>query len=233
MFFKRTHAITALIVFVLCLNFTASARAEFFAANWLNATGRYTFRNDVFLFGEMQARSTRDPYHFNMFVANGGAGYRVAPRHTFTVFAGQFMTFANDEFFGEPLRTNETRLSEQWVGTHQLWALSWEHRIRTEQRWVNGRYRNRFRYRLQNLIPIDKRATWNIVLFDEVFFSDSAPEFARNRSYAGVRHALSKTFTIQPGLLYEYDRRLDQSDLHTVYLQVNLMFDLKQSKSEN
>jgi hypothetical protein len=72
-----------------------------------------------------------------------------------------------------------------------------------EQRWVNGDYRNRFRYRLNMFIPLNNTKivakTWFLSIFDEVFFNNKAPNFERNRVSASLGYQFDKKWIVQAG----------------------------------
>jgi hypothetical protein len=74
-----------------------------------------------------------------------------------------------------------------------------------EQRWVNGDYRNRFRYRLNMFVPLNNKKivakTWFISVFDEIFFNNKAPNFERNRVSAALGYQFDKKWILQAGWL--------------------------------
>ena len=81
--------------------------------------------------------------------------------------------------------------------------------MRLEQRWQNGNYNDRFRYRLFLSIPVNhpkiQDKTFFPIVFDEVFFINKDPYFLRNRIFGGAGYMISKVVTVQAGFLRQSD----------------------------
>src|SRR5947209_16480812 len=98
---------------------------------------------------------------------------------------------------------------EQFVLNNNIDRIKIEHRYRVEQRWINGNYFNRFRYRLNAVVPLNHSTTIPktifVSVFDEVFFTDKVPYFIRNRFFAGTGYQFNKIFTMQVGFIRQFD----------------------------
>jgi hypothetical protein len=109
-----------------------------------------------------------------------------------------------------------------------------EHRYRIEQRWLNGDYANRFRYRLSSTIPLNHpsiiKNTLFISVFDEVFFTNKAPYFLRNRVFAGSGYKVSKLLTIQVGFIRQFDYNTVDNGSGKNFIQTSLLFNAGNSK---
>jgi hypothetical protein len=85
--------------------------------------------------------------------------------------------------------------------------VNYEHRYRVEQRWVDGDYRNRLRYRFMVTVPLGKTSmepdTWFVGVYDEIFLNTKRTLFDRNRFYAAVGYKLSKRLSFQAGGLHQ------------------------------
>ncbi|MFK5073629.1 DUF2490 domain-containing protein, partial [Klebsiella pneumoniae] len=82
--------------------------------------------------------------------------------------------------------------------------LKIEHRYRFEQRFINGdSYRNRFRYRLNTILPINNKViqkkTFYLSLSDEIALNNRDVFFEQNRIFAGAGYGISNQVTIQAG----------------------------------
>ncbi|MGS0014547.1 DUF2490 domain-containing protein, partial [Escherichia coli] len=78
--------------------------------------------------------------------------------------------------FKTPIVTNEFRIWEQLILNNTIDRLKIEHRYRFEQRFINGdSYRNRFRYRLNTILPIN-----NKVIQKKTFYLSLSDEIALN-----------------------------------------------------
>jgi hypothetical protein len=145
---------------------------------------------------------------------------------------------------------NEHRIYEQVVYKHSIGRLSFNHRARIEQRYlqvhadVNGDivnqgydlYMNRFRYRFVANIPINNSKmdpkTFYASVYDEFFFSwGDAVTFHKidqNRIFAGVGYQFTKDFSFQGGFLYQMLVKANgakQENNSGIQVQVNYNFD--------
>src|SRR6476620_1981706 len=140
-------------------------------------------------FAELQARSQRFFKDFFYHEEKVGIGYNLPKKFSVLIATGNYRTYDYPGNFKD-LQTKEFRLWEQFVVNSYIDPLRIEHRYRIEQRWVNGVYRNRFRYRINPIIPINGKKLDPHVLYatinDEVFFTSKAPYFERNRFFVGA-----------------------------------------------
>jgi len=67
--------------------------------------------------------------------------------------------------------------------------------------------------------------------WDEIFLTNLQPHFERNRFFLGLGYEVSDPFTIQAGLLNQYDYRLAVAPLTKNFFQLSLLFDIKTTKS--
>ncbi|WP_229311022.1 DUF2490 domain-containing protein [Larkinella soli] len=169
-------------------------------------------------FLEVQARSRALFDEFNYYEVKGGVSYDLGPNFSALIGAGRYHSYNYRELDLGP-QALETRLWEQLTLSQYLDRLKFEHRYRVEQRWygestpeqqaIFGRFRNRVRYRLNLLIPLNADAiqtkTAFLSIYDELFLNPKSPHFERNRLYAGLGYQLSRSVTLQAGWLYQYD----------------------------
>jgi len=185
------------------------------------------------VFNELQLRSMSFYNHYYYYEIKGGVGYAVNKNFSFLVGIGKYMTYSDGGNFEEPVVANEFRLWEQVTMNNYLDRVKFEHRYRVEQRWLQNGYRNRFRYRLAAAVPINKKkfeaGTFYFSAFDEVFFTNSAPYFERNRLFAGVGYQFSKHFTLQPGWLNQFDYK-NNTHFAKHFFQLTALIELKVEK---
>jgi hypothetical protein len=158
---------------------------------------------------ELQTRSNEFFNQFFYSETKGGISYDIANNYTALLGTGRYVTGEND--LGLTPST-EFRMWEQMTINSFLDRVKFEHRYRAEQRWVNGIYRNRFRYRLNMVIPLNNKkvspGTFFVGIFDEVFFNNKAPHFERNRFSAGLGYQFDKSFSMQLSWLNQYNYNL-------------------------
>jgi hypothetical protein len=196
-------------------------------------------KNQWSAFCELQTRSQKLSNDFFYHEIKGGLQYRLNKNTSFLVGLGDYTTYAFPGNFKSPAATKEFRLWEQLSLVNNIGRVKIEHRYRVEQRWINGSFAARFRYRFNPIIPLNKPAivpkTWFVSVFNEFFFTNSEPYFSRNRIFAGFGYQFSRIFTVQGGYLNQYDYKKSDDGSHKNFLQVSFLFTAqkKQSKVEN
>jgi hypothetical protein len=193
-----------------------------------------TFNDKWNGFFEAQIRSQQFYNHFNYHEYKGGFGYNVTKQFNVTLAAGQYVTYTPHGNL-DTVTNSEFRLWQQFTLTNNLNRVKLEHRYRTEQRWTSSQYRNRFRYRINLLLPFNKEKIEKGALYtsisDEIFLTDKQPYFERNRLFGGLGYVFTDLFTLQGGYLRQYDYRMTGNSTGKNYLQVSLLFSIGDHKS--
>ena len=114
---------------------------------------------------------------------------------------------------------------------HQsLNRIRFEHRYRAEQRWTSNGFRNRFRYRFNTLMPLNgpkvEPGVFYLTASDELFLTDRAPYFERNRFFAGIGYEFSRLFTLQSGWMNQFDYRINDETGRN-FFQISFLFELQ------
>lgn len=201
--------------------------------SWEMANINYQYTKHISFFGEIQARSQRLTTDFFYHEVKGGVGYSIGKKISFLVAAGDYRTYVFPGNF-KSLQTKEFRFWQQFSFKSNLDPVRVDHRFRIEQRWLNGNYRNRFRYRINPVIPINHKTivpkTLYGVVFDELFFTNQAPYFERNRFFVGLGYQFSKLIAIQSGFLRQFDYRKTDDGSGKNFLQTSLLFTLERKE---
>lgn len=186
-------------------------------------------------FAEVQARTNGlfKQYFYNELKAGGS--YDIDPNFTVTIAGGRYSTSDYRNLDAPPLNT-ERRLWEQLTLTQYSKRLKLEHRYRIEQRWFNFRddstgFRQRFRYRLNAFLPLNKKTitagTVFLAAYDEIFLNPKGPVFERNRVYGGVGCQISSHVAVQLGYVnqanYNYTARQGQFILQNTAAKNNIV----------
>jgi hypothetical protein len=182
---------------------------------------------------EFQVRENNVFSNFMYNEVKAGVSYDLDKNFTALIGTGRYSTYDYHDLSAGPV-TTETRLWEQITTTQFLYRLKLEHRYRVEQRWVNGLYKNRFRYRINVFIPLNKTKiaakTYFLSLFDEVFLNNSEPNFERNRVSAAAGYQFDKSWIVQAGWINQYNYIPNQSnDKNNVMLM--LMYRINRKKA--
>jgi len=139
---------------------------------WNIVNFKYNADQKWSVWAESQTRSQLFFNHFFYYEIKGGIGYSINKNFSFLFGTGRYATYSNDGNFKKPFANEEFRLWQQITMNQYLDRLKFEHRYRIEQRWLsNGGYRNRFRYRLNVVLPLKNKRldpkTFYLTAFEE------------------------------------------------------------------
>ena len=120
---------------------------------------------------------------------------------------------------------DDQRLWEQLLYKHDLWNITWHHRVRQEQRWIErtDSVSHRTRYMIKGSLTLSKANDYGITAFDEVMVNLNGVEggpwggYDRNRIFVGP-FWLSGTARYEVGYLGEHAKRFgdDERWVHAV-----------------
>ncbi|MCD0488808.1 DUF2490 domain-containing protein [Pedobacter sp. MC2016-14] len=162
----------------------------------------------------------------------GGLSYAIDNNYVALIGTGRYTTYDYLDFDKGPTIT-ENRVWEQMTFTQYLSRIKIEHRYRVEQRWVNQAYRNRFRYRLNLVVPLNekkmKAGTAFVSAFNEIFLNNKQPNFERNRVSTSLGYQFSKSITAQAGWVYQYNNALAGTNAKN-NLIINFTYQIQRKK---
>ncbi|MES2332427.1 MAG: DUF2490 domain-containing protein [Bacteroidota bacterium] len=225
----------AIFPVALLLSLQATAQTDGLGT-WNVVSAKITFNKQWSAFGEVQARSQKLIHDFNYYEYKAGVGYNF-PKTASVLFAmGHYATFQPDGDFKKPFVNDEFRIWEQFVLTNNIGRVKIEHRYRIEQRFTsNAGYRNRFRYRLNVIVPLNnkeiKNNTWYTSIFNEVFVTNERPYFEQNRIFLGAGYQFNKRFTLLAGVVNRFDQSVTNVPSWKNYFQTNFIFSVDEFKS--
>lgn len=179
---------------------------------------------------EGQMRSTELMNNFNYYEVKGAISYNINKNISFTAGLGHYETYPPGGEYQKPVASVETRTWLQFGMEQQLGRINFDHRYRVEQRHLNTGYKNRFRYRLNMVVPINKPTMEKGTIFgyigDEIFFTDKAPYYERNRFFTGLGYKFSPLLSLTSGYMRQFDYKLDSQDYRN-FLQIAFLFNFK------
>jgi hypothetical protein len=225
------------LLLTACIFFAVASRSQTSGlGTWNVLNVKKTFNTKWSAFFESQLRSQKVFDNFSYHELKAGIGYNVGSKLSIVVAAGQYVTYDPTGNFKSPVATSEFRFWQQFTLTNNIEPFKLEHRYRTEQRWINGNYRNRFRYRLNALLPINRKKiedhTLYASVYDEIFFTNENPYFERNRVYGGLGYNFNSLFTLQIGWIRQYDIKVPGPNIGKNYLQTNLFISIGEHKTK-
>jgi Protein of unknown function (DUF2490) len=217
------------IAFTVCISLTSFVlRAQTGSWNILSIkmplNGKWSF------FTEAQIRSLRLYDNFHYYEYKAGISCNLDKNFSLAAGIGDFDTYSAGGNFKQPQVNDETRTWIQITMKNYLKRLKFEHRYRAEQRYTSNGYRNRFRYRLAATVPVNRLKmapkTFYANISNEIFFTNNAPYFERNRFFIGGGYEYSDNFTLQAGYLHQFDYRLND-ETGRGFFQISFLIDLK------
>lgn len=224
-----------LFVIVMMVSFTATSQPSDFGS-WNVINTRLTLAPKWSVFNELQLRSQSFYSNHFYYEIKGGVAYSINKNFSVLLGIGKYITYTDGGSFKKPVTSNEFRFWQQLSMNHYLERIKFEHRYRIEQRWFKTGYRNRFRYRLNTAVPINNKkmepGTFYASAFNELFFTNTAPYFERNRFFLGGGYQISKFFTVQPGYVYQFDYR-NNKGAGKHFFQLTLMIEIDADKDPN
>lgn len=204
---------------------------------WNVLSAKMTFNKTWSIFAEAQLRSQQVVHDFNYYEYKAGLGYNFPKTVSVLLAMGHYGTYQPTGNFKTPAINEEFRIWEQFVLENNIGRVKLEHRYRIEQRFTSQfGYRNRFRYRINAIVPLNdkviKPGTWYTSVFNEMFVTNEDPYFEQNRVFAGLGYQFNTRTTVLAGWL----NRFDQSPgTHNTtwknYWQTNLIISINEFKS--
>ena len=197
---------------------------------WNALTGRFNLNSKWHAFVELQLRSQQTFHHFNYHEVKGGIGYNFLPNFSGLIGTGRYVTYPVTENFGTPILQSEQRVWQQFIYNHNFDRVRIEHRLRAEQRYTSAGYRNRFRYRINAIVPINHNK-----IIDRTFFLSASNEFhlnnenvfyEQNRFYLGAGYQFNKTWSIQMGWMNRSDYFINNKAQYKNFLQTSIQYTL-------
>jgi hypothetical protein len=225
---KHVYKSSLLIVVVLLMYNIAKCQSHTLSS-WGVLNTEIHFHKKWTSFFETQIRSANFFKDFNYHELKVGGQYTPSDKWSMLAGVGQFATYNTSENFESPV-VHEFRVWEQLTLYNKLGRVKVDHRYRVEQRYINNDETNRFRYRLNVTVPINnKDATHNtlyVVANNEIFFTNTAPYFQRNRIYGGAGFTFNKYCALQVGWMRQFDMRKDETTSYKDFLQTTLYLDV-------
>jgi long-subunit fatty acid transport protein len=219
-----------LLQLLLIKNYSVAQHGEL--GTWNILSLRYTFNTKWSVFGEGQIRSLSYYHQFHYYEVKGGAEYKITPQVRVALAGGKYDTYKEGGNFVLPKTSDEFRLWPQFIIVHPMNRITLEHRYRAELRCTTAGYRNRFRYRLGVYYDLRKKEPKSLKAYvtNELFFTNRATYFERNRFSAGVQYTIKPMINVLLAYMYQFDYNL-VDETGRDFFQIGCTFDFK-SKSQ-
>ncbi len=181
--------------------------------SWNILNLKYNYDNKWSAFAETQLRSLKFYNNFHYYEYKGGINYKLNKEVSFTLAAGNYQTYKEGGNFLLPKNNDEFRLWPQFSLTQTIGKLKFEQRYRSEFRFTDNGYSNRFRYRLALMYAFGKQKNdykpFQLSISNELFFTYKEPYFERNRIQTAFNYRVNKRASIQLGYLHQFDYKIN------------------------
>lgn len=181
--------------------------------SWNIINLKYTLNQKISFFTEAQVRSLKLYNDFHYYEYKGGINYKFYKNAMISLGTGSYQTYNEGGNFVLPKNSAELRIWPQLTLNQKIWKFNIEQRYRSELRFTNNGFRNRFRYRLGVAYQFDKEVKgykpYQISASNELFFTNKQPFFERNRSLIAFNYKPSKLTAIQMGYLHQFDYKIN------------------------
>ncbi len=183
---------------------------------------------------DIQYRSYEIAPNLEQLLMRGGVNFHLQGNAMVTAGYARIINYAFDKEVSPGSLSSENRIWQQFFMRNSVGRVSFEHRYRLEQRWINGNpdlYLDRFRYFLRATVPIGKSKveanTFFLSVYDELFIHLTDTPFDRNRLYGALGYQITPLVNVQLGYMAQTVGTTTKS-----YLQAALFYNLDLRKQE-
>jgi len=180
------------------------------------------------VFNENQFRSNNYDLKYDYFEVKAGISYAITKNLTALFGTGFYNIYPTGELFQTPARQKEFRTWFELNYKHACSRFNFEHRVRIEQRFIPGNYKNRYRYRLGLVIPVNKaemvKGSVYLAVNNEFWLPQHGVFMEKNRFFAGAGFKISSSTAFQIGCINDHDYKSDGYSVKN-YLQLMLIYD--------
>ena len=219
------------IQILILLPFLVIAQSGLGSWNIVNLNMKLDSKWNLFTESQLRSLSFYDEFHY--YEIKAGFTYKIKPNFSVTSGFGSYNTYSEGGNFENPIKNKEIRTWAQVNLKNSYDYITFEHRYRAEQRFTSNGYRNRFRYRLSVLVPLEGKKfepkSFYLSAWDEVFFTDKEPFFERNRFFIGAGYKFSEALAAQTGYIYQFDYKIND-ETGKAFFNLALLYTIDLSK---
>ncbi len=170
---------------------------------------------------EVQYRNYNAIGDLEQLLLRTGIGYNLSPNNNNLLLGYGFIRSENYvRSSDEKVVVNEHRIYQQFITRQRFGRVSFQHRYRFEQRWVESDFRVRFRYFLSLNVSLAPQAVtekfFYLSAYNEIFLNDENTIFDRNRLYGGLGYRLSKNLRFELGYMNQFFSQGGRDQLNVI-----------------
>jgi hypothetical protein len=181
------------------------------------------------LMSENHIRSSTYSMKYDYFEVKTGISYGFSNKLIGLFGSGYYDTDQPGGFLKTPALQKEFRTWLELTYKQEYKRLKIDQRVRIEQRFITGNYKNRFKYLLGLTVPVNQpeliKNSIYLAVNDEIWLPQYGMFMEKNRLFAGAGYKMNDNVTWQIGCVSDTDYKPGS---HTIknYLQLALIYDL-------
>lgn len=226
--FRRLFTFILTIACLTCIHSSSNAQADHSLGNWNSLFLKGKIASKFSLMGESHIRSNDYNLKYDYYEVKAGIAYSITKNLAGLIGAGLYNTYETGEFFETPALQSEFRTWLELSFKQTFSHFYFDHRARLEQRFIHNNYKNRLKYRLGLMLPINRLVIdpgcIYIAVSDELFMPQHGVVVEKNRLYGGLGYKLNKNAALQVGCVFDKDYK---PNYHTSknFLQFSFFYD--------
>lgn len=193
--------ICTLIVALPLISFSQSS--DF--GNWIIYFGNKQFNSKWNLHHEVQYRNYNAIGDLEQLLLRTGVGYNLTESNNNVLLGYGFILSENYLTDDIKAQTQEHRIYQQFITKQRFGRISFQHRYRIEERFIEDIFRMRFRYFLSTNIALNHKEMVDKTLYlsgyNEIFLNTTGTIFSRNRIYGGLGFKVNKSVRFELGYM--------------------------------
>lgn len=209
-----------IIILLLCSSFIAQAQSSNLG-NWMIYFGNKQINNKWNWHHEVQYRNYDAIGDLEQLLLRTGIGYNLTENNNNLLLGYGYI--ASENYIGdtdEKVSVNEHRIYQQFITKQKLGKLGLSHRYRFEQRFVEDKFKMRFRYFLSLKLPFktkeDGSYSWYASAYNEIFLNTKSSIFDRNRLYGGLGYRVNKSVRFEAGYMNQFFETSGRDQLNLI-----------------
>ena len=183
--------------------------------NWLVYIGSKQLNPKWNLHHEVQYRNYNSIGDLEQLLLRTGLGYNLGAKSNVLLGYG----YINSENYSAreqgQITLEEHRIFQQFITKQTIGRIGLQHRYRTEQRFVGGDFKTRFRYFLGINLPF-KNEKYYLSGYNEIFLNGHSNVFDRNRIYGGLGYKASKGVRVELGYMSQVFETSSRDQLNII-----------------
>lgn len=228
-FTKRLFTIILINTCLLFIYNSCTAQTDHDLGNWNTLILKGKLSPRLSLIGEGQIRSSSYDLKYEYFEAKTAISCTLTKNLTGLFGTGFYNTYQTGGLLQTPAKQKEFRTWLELSLKQTFNRFYFDHRVRIEQRFIPENYKNRLKYRLGLMVPVNKSGmtlgSIYLTVNDELWIPQYGQFLEKNRFFIGIGYKMMNgNTTLQIGGINDTDYKLNSHSVKN-YLQLMLIYD--------